>query len=320
MIRLDDIRFHIPVPTPYDWAETGFFGFYIAERNLLGWVYIVHRAGVGATVADIELVDRWSPHTHDALYVDMSNHNPLPAQAESFSLPNGLTFRARSLRDYELRYDTATVGLDLEIVGLMEPYDIHDPTMDPMAAADEAAAIANSGFGAAYAAHFDMTIRVRGTIRLGKEILPVDCVSAMDHSWGPRPEIGIHPILWANGHFGENYAVHGIFAYDRYAPTGQQHSFKHGYALIDGEVRGAVAGSVTVQREGLYARSAEMRITDRDGREHVLDGEMVNHHPWMPYGNNLAPMSLARWRSAGKTGAGIFLEGFPLNQLRQDRQ
>ncbi|WP_404477956.1 hypothetical protein [Novosphingobium sp. BL-52-GroH] len=317
MIHEHDILFHTPQNPPYDWAETGFFGFYVPEANILGWVYIVHRAGVGATVADVEIIDRWSPHIHDALYMNMTNHNPLPQRAELFELPNGLRFHARSLREYALAYQAAGIALDLEVSGLMPPYDIHDADMDPMATDDAVAAVANSGFGAAYSAHFDMTVRVSGSLRLGAKTYRVDCVATMDHSWGPRPETGIHPILWANAHFHENYAFHGIFAYDREAAIGEQHVFKHGYALIDGQVRGAVAGSVRVKREGLYATEAELRITDRDGREHVAHGEMMNHHPWMPYGNNLGPMSLARWKTEGRdTGHGIFLEGFPLNRIR----
>lgn len=316
MIKEEDILFHTPNPVPYDWAETGFFGFYIPSADLMGWVYFVHRAGVGATVADIEIVDRWSEYIHDAAYMLMTHHNPLPERAERFTLDTGFSFEARSLREYRIGYKASDIELDIEAIGIMEPYDIHDPSMDPMAVADEAAAIANSGFGSAYASHFDMTVRVKGSLRLGDRRLPIDCVATMDHSWGPRPEVALTPILWVNAHFGESYALHGIFAYDRYAPIGQQHSFKHGYALIDGKVRGANAGMVRTTRKGLYPLTTEVTLTDVDGREHRLSGEAVTHHPWMAYGNNLAPVCMMRWQAGDAEGHGTYMEGMPLNNLR----
>lgn len=316
MIHDSDIAFHTPANASYDWAETGFFNFYVPEANLMAWVYIVHRAGVGATVADVEIVDRWARGIDEAVYMDMTNHNPLPASAEKFSLPNGLSFEARSLREYLLEYKAGGVALDLRCTSLMEPYDIHDPAMDPMATADTTAANANSGFGAAYAAHFDMTVRITGTLSFGGVTHVVDCVSTMDHSWGPRPESGMHPILWVNAHFGEGYALHGIFAYDRYAPIGQQHHFKHGYALIDGKVRGAKAGAVRTTRDGLLPLGAEVSLIDVDEREHCVIGKALTHHPWIPYGNNFAPVSLMRWQSDNLIGHGTYMEGLPLNRVR----
>ena len=59
-------------------------------------------------------------------------------------------------------YEAAGVSLSLDFTSLMTPYDIHDPAMDPMATADPTLAIANSGFGSAYASHFDMSVRARG--------------------------------------------------------------------------------------------------------------------------------------------------------------
>src|SRR5690554_4774202 len=107
MFKESDIQFHTPSPVTYDWAETGYFNFYIPEANLLGLIYIVHRPGIGATVADIQIVDRWSTRIEDTAYVDQSQHNPLPDNAVNFSLPNGLTYRALSLSQYQLEYKSA---------------------------------------------------------------------------------------------------------------------------------------------------------------------------------------------------------------------
>ncbi len=115
---------------------------------------------------------------------------------------------------------------------------------------------------------------------IGDESYPVDCVSTMDHSWGPRSEANFSPMTWNNAHFGEDYVVHAIFAFDRYAPAGSQHTFKHGYALVDGVVRGAKAGTAKALRNGPYVIAVEMSITDVDDREHIVNGVAVNHSPW----------------------------------------
>lgn len=317
MITDADVKFHLPPEGQWDWAETGYFNFYIPDANIFGFVYIVHRAGVGVTITDIEIVDRAGHLQEDSLYIDLVNHQPLVARAEDFTVESGLSFRAPSIRDYVIDYSAAGVELHLDCKSIMEPYDIHDPEMDPMADPDAVSAAANSGFGAAYTAHFDMSVVMKGHLVLGGRRFAIDCVSTMDHSWGPRSESGFHPILWVNAHFDEKNAVHAIFAVDRAAPYGQQHSFKHGYAVVDGKVRGATAGSVRTHRPGLFPAAMEVSLTDRDGTEHLLSGAVLAHHRWVPYGNNVSANTMARWHLAdGRSGIGTYMEGFPLNSLR----
>lgn len=321
MIKDSDLEFHVPANVPHDWAETGYFNFYIPEKNLFCWIYYVHRAGVGVTITDVEIIDRWSDSIDDALYIDYTNHNPLPASATRFVLPSGLSFHARSLKEYVIDYKASGVELGLTFTSIMEPYDIHDTSMDPMATGDVEKAIANTGFGSAYASHFDMSVRVRGEIRIGNQApCAVDCVSTMDHSWGPRSEAGFSPMTWNNAHFGENYVVHAIFAFDRLAPIGAQHTFRHGYALIDGRVRGAKAGKARVVRNGPYAIAVEMSITDVDGREHTVHGVTVNHTPWRLYGNANSTMAMMRWTIPGsaEVGYGTYFDTWPINRLRAD--
>jgi hypothetical protein len=318
MMKDEDVRFHTPATPPPDWAETGYFNFYIPEINLIGFIYIVHRAGVGATVADIEIMNKRSLNCLDTLYMNLCNHNALPERAEDFALESGLTFKAPSIRDYEIGYKRDGVELVLRCEGLMEPYDIHDPTMDPLADPDQAAALANSGFGAAYTQHFDMTVRMTGRLSLGGRDYPIDCVSTMDHSWGPRPEHKFHPIVWMNAHLEDGRCFHGIFSHE-ISGADAGFSFKHGYALVDGAVRGGRAGMLEVRRSNGFIDGFEWSVTDIDGREHRASGKLTTHHPWLPYGNNLSPMGLVRWETPdGGAGIGTFMEGIPLNRLRGD--
>lgn len=319
MFNDKDIKFHTPHDVAFDWAETGYFNFYIPEENILGFIYIVHRAGVGATVSDVEIIRDVSTSPLGSLYIDLCNHNPLPELAERFELPTGLNFEASSIRDYAIRYDKNDVTLNLRFEGLMEPFDIHDPDMDPMAEADPKMAVANSGFGAAYTSHFDMAVRVTGTAVIGDRSYAIDCNTTMDHSWGPRREDGFTPIVWANAHFDDGYCAHGIFAFDHAAPAGEQHDFKHGYVLDEGTVRGVTASRIVAVREGIMIQTLEWTLVDVDGREHRLTGTMLNHHPWLPYGNNFSPISLIRWNAPEREpGHGTYMEGWPLNHVRND--
>lgn len=318
MISEQDLQFHIPENIPHDWAETGYFNIYVPERNLFCWIYYVHRAGVGATVTDVEVIDRWSDTINDALYIDYTNHNPLPASATDFTLPCGLSFVARSLQEYHIQYQTDALSLDLAVTGIMPPYDIHDKSMDPLATDDSAKAIANSGFGSAYASHFDMSVRITGTLTLGGQQHKVDCIATMDHSWGPRPENAFTAMNWSNAHFGQDYVLHTIFAYDRQAKKGCQHQLKHGYALIDGKVRGAKAGAANVVRNGDFATAVEIELIDVDDRVHRLFGSVVAHTPWRLYGNANSTMAMVEWRRPGSTDVayGTYFDTWPLNRLR----
>lgn len=320
MITENDLHLHIPENINHSWAETGYFNIYIPDSNIFCWIYYVHRSGVGATTSYVEIIDKWSDLITDQVYSDISHYNPLPKDATRFSLPNGLTFQAFSLSEYQLNYDAAGVELDLRVNAIMPPYDIHDPEMDPMAAVDEQAAAANSGFGTAYSSHFDMSVRATGTLKINGKVHAVDCVSTMDHSWGERWEHNYQSMTWANAHFGEGYVLHAIFHFDQNAPAGQQHEFKHGYTLIDGKVRGLKGGSVHVVRNGYWPTYVEMRLLDIDGREHVVRGPMVNHHPWQMYGNASSGLAMAQWWSPDVEGPGYgtYFDAWPTNRVRAD--
>ncbi len=180
--------------------------------------------------------------------------------------------------------------------------------------------IENSGFGSAYAAHFDMSVRVTGTLRLGDQSWDIDCLSTMDHSWGPRREDRFAPMVWANAHFDDGTCFHGIFSFDPATAPGQQHQFRHGYALVDGRVLGGKSGSFSTTKSGLLTQTLDWKMTDIDDVEYHITGEMLTQHPWMPYGNTYAPIAMVRWHLDKKEpGLGTYLEAVPLNNLRLSR-
>jgi hypothetical protein len=314
VITADDVRFHTPEDVGHDWAETNYFSVYLPEPNITAWVYTIARPGVGAFVCDIEAFDKIGTSPLDAIYFDAQQHLPMPARLDDYQLLNGLSLTtSNEPRDYHIRYtghdDTE---FDWAVRGIMEPYDIGDPTMDPLATGDPD----KSGFGAAYANHFDMTVHVTGTTKIRGRSFDTDSVTVMDHSWGPRNERLLRPMGWVNATFGEDYSVNTIWSRDLEKDGWDAFGFAHGYALVDGKVRGLKAGRLKATR-GRHQMpvSYEMAVTDVDDREHRLIGTPIGQHPWACYSNTYAPFSQLRWHTPDRAGYGIAQENCPLDRL-----
>jgi hypothetical protein len=316
MITLKDMNFHTPENVDHCWGETTYFDVFIPEANIHAWVYLCFRPGVGAVLADVTIVDRQSASLLDALYIDTQNHIPIPVRMDKFSLPNGLRLDATmGPRNYRVDY----LGIDrtelhVDVSGLMDPYDIHDPRIDPMAAQDTKAAVEHSGFGQAYTNHFDLTCHVAGELTVRGRRFAVDCISVMDHSWGPRGERGMRSMCWMNANFSKDFAMHGIWSLDPFAPEGAQHEFKHGYALVNGELKGAVSGSLVTRRRDHFTVAAEFKLVDQAGVTYHAVGQVMNYHNWLPYACCLTPTQMMQWRSDGlPAGYGTLMEGMPLD-------
>ncbi len=269
--------------------------------------------GSGAFVCDIEVINKISQTPTDAIYFDFQQHLPIPQKLNGYSLSNGLTVRTENEpRDYHFHYiGTDDTEFDWHIRGLMDPFDIHDPDMDPLASTD----VAKSGFGSVYANHFDMTAHFTGIAEIRGRSFDVDCISIINHSWGPRNERLLKDMGWINAHFGPDYSVHVILTLDIEASGWDAFGLAHGYALVEGRVRGLKAGKVRALRNGFFPVSYEMRLLDVDDHEHLLIGSPMAQHPWACYSNSFIPFSSMRWHAEGRIGQGIAMENWALDRL-----
>lgn len=314
MIKPADVRFHTPTDVAYDWAETNFFSVYLPAPNITTWLYTVARPGVGAFVCDIEAFDKIGESTLDAIYVDACQHLPMPAALESYTLPNGVSLQtSNEPLDYHIRYTgNDDTEFDWRVRGLMEPYDIQDPAMDPRASGEAG----QSGFGSAYANHFDMSVHITGTTRIRGREFPVDCVTIMDHSWGPRNERQLGCGAWINAAFGTDYSLNTIWMRDLAKAGWDEYTFAHGYALVEGKVRGLKSGRLRATHNRRHMPlSYEIVVLDIDDREHVLLGTPVGQHPWAPYSNHHIAFSTLRWHAGDQTGFGVAQENVPLDKV-----
>jgi hypothetical protein len=317
MITDEDAEFHAPAEGDATWAETNFFGFYSAEEPLNVGVYTLFRPNLGVVHSTICMNSGDAVQPWRADFCDMQSHLPIPEPRSllSYSLANGLSVTTLLPNDtWRIEYDDGEgTSIDIVCKALMPAFDIHDPGMDPMTAAQTK----GTGFawGAAYNGHFDQTGHYTGHVTIRGRLIPIECTSTMDHSWGPRAERGSPNMSWLHAHFSDDYAIHGIFTFDE-TQGGRDLSLVHGYVLRDGLVSGLASGTgTTIRDDEFYARTVDLTVVDADGGEHHLTGRGLTRFPWQAWPNVVGFNVLAVWQTADLTGYGELQDFVDLTRI-----
>lgn len=305
MIKDQDIDFHPTDPDAHDWAETNYFGFFNAEQRVFGHLQALFRPNLGVVMTEVRIWKGLVDRSHDALYI--ANHHHLPAgdSLRSYSLLSGLSVTAHSTRDYRVDYiGTDDTEIHLDVRGIMEPYDISDPDMDPVTRKQM-----DGGFvlGEAYRGHWDMHARVVGEVRCRGAVIPIDCVQVMDHSWGPRTEVELPGMMWLGVYFPEiDTAVHGFFPGD--PDNSDELELAHGYVCSGGVVTGLISAKLILSRLNYLPIAAEWHCTDANGKAFVLYGASIAGGPWPVYPSVDVGITLKRWTMGGAVGHGMAME------------
>lgn len=324
MITAQDLEFHTPADAGHTWAETYFLPLIIPEEKLMATVYVVVRPGLGTMMNDVTVYGALSDTRADLVYYHAEPHLPAPERFSDIRSPMGLSVKAvRPPRDYRIDY----VGYDdteihVDWTGLMDPWDIHDPAHSPRAGRTQQEQHANSGLGAAWGGHFDMTGRVRGQLRLRGKVYEVDCVERMDHSWGHRNPIVMNAQDSISAAFGDDLALHVIGTLDLDAPNGADQHLKHAYVLEDGRVWGIVDGKLSTTRIGNVVIAMEMSLVDTAGRTREFIGYSQIGAPWNAYSATVTYTSMMKWFHRGRMGHGCVMEtiGVPALSRRRGRR
>jgi hypothetical protein len=149
------------------------------------------------------------------------------------------------------------------------------------------------------------------------ERFDIDCVSTMDHSWGPRSERGNPTMSWLHAHFDDGFAVHGIFGFDQLT-NGAELWLAHGYVLDSGAVYGLQSGSASVVRQQeRYPENVRLSVTDRSGRTLQLSSDALTTYPWQCWPNMVSFNSLAAWECNGRVGFGEIQDFFEVPQVTE---
>ncbi len=170
-------------------------------------------------------------------------------------------------------------------------------------------------WGTAYAGHFDQTGHIAGDVHVRGRHYAIDCVSTMDHSWGPRPERGKPNMSWLHAHVDRETALHAILGFDA-SRDDTQLALAHGYVLDGGSMVGLASGGGRVIRgPDRFAQSITLAFDDARGNRHELSGDTLTSFPWQCWPNMVSFNSLARWRYRGREGYGEIQDFYELPQL-----
>jgi hypothetical protein len=315
MIVPADAEFHPSDPEKLNWAETNFFGFYNADEKLNVGVYALFRTNLRTVNSTICMNSHFAIAPWEADYADYQSVIPMPQNCSllDYKLANGLHIRCLEPNMvWDIKFDDGE-GTKIDVVykSIMPAFDIHDPEMDPMVG-NHAGAFA---WGTAYNGHFDQTGHYAGTVMLRGREIAIDCVSTMDHSWGPRPERGAPNMSWLHAHFSKDLAIHGIFSFDP-AANGEQLVLTHGYVVERGRVFGLKAGvGTTLRKRDRYADKIELVLTDSVDRQWKLVAKALTSFPWQCWANMISFNALAQWEMNGLVGYGEVQDFFELPQL-----
>lgn len=307
MIKPEDADFHKPTSDDPRWAETNFFGFYVPEVPLNIGVYALFRQNVGVVISTVAINSRFVEAPWQADYWDAQHHLPIPepANLRDYQLNNGLKVVSPDPNKvWDVRFDNGDgIAMEFRYTALGDAFDIHDPDQDPIVAAKAGEVFA---WDEAYNGHFDQSGHFEGEISLRGKKYPIDCVSTMDHSWGVRAEYQSHSMSWLHAHFSKDLAIHGIFDFD---PSGGPDAvtpltLEHGYVLDHGQIYGLAAGTGKTVRQGFYAKSVQLELTDSAGRDWDLQGFGRTSFPWQAGPGTVGFNVLAEWRSGDLRGWG----------------
>jgi hypothetical protein len=316
VIKDYDADFHATDADP-TWAETNFFGFYNAKEHLNVGVYALFRPNLGVVSSTICMNSRRSVTPWEADFCDLRAAMPIPEprSLRDFRLLNGLHIRCLDPnRIWHIMYDDGQgTTIDVRYEALMPAFDIHDPMMDPMCGSQSAAG--KFAWGTAYNGHFDQTGIFTGKLSIRGREVPIDCVSTMDHSWGPRPERGKPNMSWLHAHFSKELAMHAIFGFDQTC-NGDELWLAHGYVLVRGKVHGLKAGTGRVARpQERYPEKLFLELTDSADRVWKAEGRALTTFPWQCWPNMVSFNSLCEWKLEGHEGFGEVQDFFELPQL-----
>jgi hypothetical protein len=277
-----DDDFH-PAPNddPY-WNETVWFSFSVPERAIHGYVYPWVRRNQEICGGGVMVWDGMNDHPWDCLHWNYHWNTPLGPLGDlrDYTFPQGIHVRClEPMQKYHVTYDHPDCGLDILFEGIVEPHAV--------------------GLGESwdefFAGHLDQCGHVTGTLRLGRETIPVDCYAMRDRSWGPRVE--------TNFHVGYNHGQSAKAAFLAWTYLdGSASDVAQGYLWRDGERALLVSGSQELHRDGPRPRRSIIRGTDALGRSFEAVGECVNYVPFanLPWMFNW--LTLARWELEGSDG------------------
>lgn len=321
MITSADAALHISDDPAF--AETNYFPMYVPERSLYIGLYLLARSNFGCALSTVCMNSRRVDTPWDAEYCDMQMYLPIGNDFDmrNYRLANGLAVRSPEPNQvWEIDFDDGA-GTEVHVTyrALMPPFDIHDPDQSPMV--DPNLDGKEWNWGRAYDGHYNLSGHIEGEVILRGDRLAIDCVSFMDHSWGPRPERFPYTMSWIFAGFSKDLTIQAICNFEP-VDQGIALTLGHGYVLEDGNVYGLTAGTGKTLRRGWYPQEIRLEVTDIRDKTWTLSGLAHSSFPWQAWPNVVGFTALMRWElEDGRVGMGEvedFLGLETLTALKKD--
>lgn len=296
----DDDDFHDEVMSDRWWeTETCWFSWNVPERRMGGWTYCQARPNARLCNGGVWVWDDSASYSWELPYhVDYSGLQ-LVDRAErdmrDFEWPNGVHVKAvEPLTRYEIDYeDPGALELHLVFDAIMAP-NPHPIGVAPFL----------------IGTHLDQPGHVTGELVLRGDRIAIDCYSARDRSWGPRPagrpkkrRLADAEIHTGTGGIGYSFGTAGPRdAWLVYTiPTLDADPVVCGFLLRDGVYAHVLDGSrqMDVDPTTGWPTRIEIDAVDDLGRRLEVAGTGVSRH-WKGHGGD----TLFRWEWDGVAGWG----------------
>ncbi|MHB8670462.1 MAG: DUF7064 domain-containing protein [Acidimicrobiales bacterium] len=196
----------------------------------------------------------------------------------------------------------ARVAMDVTFRALMPAVGVEGPRPGAGGAASTTSATVGKG-------HLEQAGRWSGWIEVDgqRQVLGAEARGNRDKSWGPRRWGGPKMWRWFSVNVGDDVAFGGIRIG---TPAGDLH---RGWVWRDGEATSIRDWKVSSELadDGVTHRLTRVVATDKAGRVHRLEGEILRVHgvhqkpPGADGAHTLVNEGLARWTYEGRTGYGI---------------
>ena len=318
MIVDQDAEFHPRDPSDRTWTETTFLPFFIPEPGIFGNVYVLARPNVGVAISSILISEGLCVQPYEVDYTDAQMHLPCPASFRKYTLDNGLSVEAvdgPSGYHFSYRSKLGSCQFDLDFKSMHQPFDPHDPKENPLAATvqhDPRVGVAWSN------GHFEAKGRITGSLTLRGRTYAVDCYEGMDHSWGPRPELGTRSVSWISVNFGPALAMHLAVPLDLNDGHVTYDKLRFGFAVEHGQVHALTDVRIDAQRVQMLPTAIRIHATDIRGKQYEIHGSAVAGHPWYSFNPcHVSYQSVMRYRWGEHTGYGEVGDIFGLEYLAQ---
>jgi hypothetical protein len=321
MITADDFDFHPRDPSDRTWTETTFVPFGVPEAGIFGNAYVLARPNLGVAISSIIVSKGFCRQPYEIDFTDPQMHLPCPASFTKYSLENGLSVEVtKAPLEYRLTYENrlGACRFDLSFRGLHRPFDPNDPNENPLLKADREHE-ADARLGHEWSnGHFEVKGHITGELELRGRRYTVDYYDGMDHSWGPRSEVGTRAVSWISVNFGEELAMHLAVPMNLRNGEVTYDALRFGFVVERGEVFGIIDANVEATRVDMLPMSNRIRATDVRGRKYDFFGTAVGGHPWHSFNPcHVCYQVLMRYQDGNRVGYGEFGDIFGLDYLAE---